>query len=208
MEASLTPGNAAALFAAMVVLAAVPSVSVMTVVARSASRGLPAGAMAAAGIVAGDVVFILLAVFGLVLLVETLGEFFVIVKILGAVYLAWMGLSLWRLRPDGAAGPAGNGVGDTSSFMAGLLVTLADQKAILFYLGFLPAFMDLGSVTAVDTILLIVIATVAVGGVKLAYAAAADRVGRRMEGRMARRIDQVAALLLFAAAATLLWRIL
>ena len=36
--------------------------------------------------------------------------------------------------------------------MAGLLVTLADQKAILFYLGFLPAFMDLDAITPADTI--------------------------------------------------------
>jgi len=208
MDVTLTAGNAAALFLAMALLAAVPSVSVMAVVARSASGGFVHGALAALGIVVGDVLFILLAVFGLVLLVEALGEYFVLVHITGAAYLFWLGLALWRTR----AGTNGEGGSDLAresglaSFLAGLVITLADQKAILFYLGFLPAFLELGAVTVTDTALLALIAAVSVGGVKLAYAAASDRVGRRSSGRSRKVINRLAAAMLFGAGIILLAR--
>ena len=56
------------LFFAMVLLAALPSTSVLTVVARSLSAGFWHGSVTALGIVAGDIVFILFAVYGLAVL--------------------------------------------------------------------------------------------------------------------------------------------
>jgi len=50
------------------------------------------------------------------------------------------------------------------------MITLGDQKAILFYLGFFPAFLDLVAMSALDTAVILLVTTVAVGGVKLAYA--------------------------------------
>ena len=63
-----------------------------------------------------------------------------------------------------------------SSFLTGLFITLADQKAILFYLGFFPAFLDLSAISYFDTGIIIIIAVIAVGGVKLGYAYLARRV--------------------------------
>ena len=51
-------------------------------------------------------------------------------------------------------------------FLTGLLVTLGDQKAILFYLGFFPAFVNLAALSLADTSLILAVATVAVGGPK------------------------------------------
>ena len=62
-----------------------------------------------------------------------------------------------------------------SSFLTGFLITLGDQKAILFYLGFFPAFIDLSRMTPADTLIIIAIAIVGVGGAKLVYAYLADR---------------------------------
>ncbi|HBE31774.1 MAG TPA: hypothetical protein DD990_10685, partial [Cyanobacteria bacterium UBA11368] len=45
-----------------------------------------------------------------------------------------------------------------SSFMTGLLITLADQKAILFYFGFFPAFLDISKISYLDTGIIIAIA--------------------------------------------------
>lgn len=59
--------------------------------------------------------------------------------------------------------------------MAGLLLTLSDQKAILFYLVFFPAFVDLSKITLIDAAIIVVIATVSVGGAKLGYAFVADK---------------------------------
>ena len=80
-----------------------------------------------------------------------------------------------------------------SSFATGLLITLGDQKAVLFYLGFLPAFMNLGLVTAPDVVVIAIVAALSVGGVKLLYAAAASRARILLGTRVAHGMNRVAA---------------
>jgi threonine/homoserine/homoserine lactone efflux protein len=95
----MTFGGGGALFGTMVVLAAIPSVSVLAVSARSAASGFVHGALTTLGVVLGDVVFILLAVYGLAAIAELMGDRFVLVRYLGAAYLVWLGVVLWRAPP-------------------------------------------------------------------------------------------------------------
>lgn len=159
----------------MIVLAFIPSVSVLAVSARAAAFGFNHGLFTALGIVAGDIIFILIAVYGLAFVAEAMGDQFTLIQYIGGAYLIWLGISLWRadarLRNSDSVAQSSWG----SSFMTGLLITLGDQKAILFYLGFFPAFIDLRQMTPTDTLLIILIATVGVGGAKLVYAYLADR---------------------------------
>ena len=178
---SLDTASALALFAAMALLAAVPSVSVMTVTARAASHGFAHGVATTAGIVAGDAIFILIAILGLSTLGERvpawLGD---LLRIVGGAYLIWLGYRLLRANTTSAADRSPDTAGRAgfvASFMAGLLLTLADQKAVLFYLAFFPAFMDLSAVSTLDTLWVLLIASLAVGGVKLLYARAASHAG-------------------------------
>ena len=175
METSLTVHSIAALFGSMVVLASIPSVSVLAVSARSATSGFVHAAITALGIVVGDIIFIILAIYGLSVLAESMGSFFVLVKYLGGTYLIWLGSTLWLSKSNSIEV---EGVIESSlllSFLTGLFITLADLKAILFYLGFFPAFMDLSAITIKDTSIIIVVTTLAVGGPKLCYAFIADR---------------------------------
>lgn len=174
---SMTLTSMVALFGVMALLAAVPSVSVLAVSARSATSGFTQGAFTALGILVGDLLFLLLAMFGLAVLAEEMGSLFVLIKYLGGAYLIWLGIVLWRSR---AMTPGLEASGDTSfrsSFMTGLVITLGDQKAVLFYLGLLPAFMDLDAMSFLDIGSVIAITILAVGGVKLAYAYGAGRAG-------------------------------
>lgn len=194
----MTFTNTTALFLALAFMAALPSVSVLAVSARAAAFGFGHGALTALGIVVGDLVFILLALFGLAVLVASMGESLHLVRYLGAAYLIGLGVALWR-SPDGPAETAcKRGVSWRSSFMTGLLITLGDQKAVLFYLGFLPAFVDLDALSPGDVGLVVVATILAVGGVKLAYAWAASRAGRRIGGGAARFMNRAAAGLLIA----------
>ena len=204
MESSFTCSNLAALFMAMAILAAVPSVSVAAVSARAVSAGFNQGAMTAMGVVAGDLVFILLALFGLALLVEALGEMFFLIRYLAAGYLLWLGLSLWRSAARARVTDAAGNASSWSSFMTGLMITLGDQKAVLFYLGFLPAFIELDALTPIDVAAVALITVLAVGGVKLAYAFAAGRVGRRLDQRAGNLLNRVAAVTLLVAAMVML----
>jgi len=84
--------------------------------------------------------------------------------------------------------------------------TLGDQKAILFYLGFFPAFMDLKALTMLDALIVILIAAVAVGSVKLGYAWAASRAGALVGVRVGRPLNIVAACVMIVVGAVLMVR--
>lgn len=176
--------EAVTFFAIMIALAAVPSSSVALVVTRSATLGVANGFAAAAGIVAGDLVFIMLAVLGLSVVAETMGGLFMLIKYLGALYLLWLGLSLLKARPATPLTTPSNHPGGSlaASFLAGFALTLGDIKAIFFYISLFPMFIDLATIRAPD-IVIIVLATIAsVGGVKAAYAVAAGKLARLAGG--------------------------
>ena len=193
MHSSLTFSSIVALFGVMAVLAFIPSISVLAVSTRSAASGFTHGVFTAIGVVVGDIVFIILAIYGLSVLAELMGSRFVLVKYLGGAYLIWLGIALWRSKSK-AEGVEGNTESSLlSSFLTGLLITLGDQKAILFYLGFFPAFVDLSRISYFDTSIIIVIATVAVGGAKLVYAYMADRASLFFKSSRANKGINIAA---------------
>ena len=193
----MTPAIATALFGTMLVLALIPSISAMTVAVRSASCGLSHGLITSLGIVVGDIVFIVIAINGLALLADLLGGQFNLVRFLGGAYLIWLGTVLWRSNSNIVGRPVKTEASLMSSFLAGLFITLGDQKAILFYFGFFPAFIEVSAVTPVDTAIIILIAAVAVGGAKAAYALMADRAAVLLQkSRMRSSINTVAGTIL------------
>jgi threonine/homoserine/homoserine lactone efflux protein len=176
----MTLANAVALMGSLLVLAIIPSVSVLLVSTRSASGGFGHGVATTGGIVLGDIVYICLAIFGLALLTEAMGEAAYLIKYAGGAYMIWMGIKLWRSADKAVGGGNGNPPESlVSSFMTGLFITLADQKVVLFYLGFLPAFIDLTNISFLDAGIVMAISVVAVGGVKLIYAYLAHKAGSR-----------------------------
>jgi threonine/homoserine/homoserine lactone efflux protein len=174
--------SAATLLLIMITLAAVPSASVAIVVTRSATHGLASGISAAAGIVVGDLVFVALAILGMTLLAETMGAFFMILKICAGGYLVWLGIGLLRSRNHVGFHITGKpqGLSHITSFISGLLLTLADVKAIFFYASLFPTFVDMTDLGASEITGIILVTIVAVGGVKIGYAAAAGYLVDRM----------------------------
>ncbi|MEM9979749.1 MAG: LysE family translocator [Cyanobacteria bacterium P01_D01_bin.2] len=164
------------LFGTMFVLAIIPSPSVFAVVARSVASGFIHGAITSVGIVVGDFIFILLAIVGLWTIAETAGSVFFLVKYAGAAYLIYLGITPWLSKPRHTQEIEDlKEVSWLSNFMCGLLITLSDPKAVLFYAGFLPAYLDLSSISGAETGIVLLSATVAVGSAKLMYAYLADR---------------------------------
>lgn len=171
----MTFGSIVALFSAMVVMASIPSVSVLAVSTRSATFGFIHGVFTTLGVVVGDIIFIAIAILGLSLIAAKMGSLFVFIKYLGGTYLIFLGIRLCRSKMKGVETQEIVNASLLSSFLTGLLITLGDQKATLFYLGFFPAFFDVSKISYFDTAIVIAIATVAVGGVKLGYALMANR---------------------------------
>lgn len=169
-----------ALFIAMVVLAILPGPGILVVVARTMSQGFYAGVVASIGIVAGDFVFICLAVYGLSSLSELMGDFFLLVKYAGAAYLIWLGLKIIAPSSPVKTVTVSSKINHSANFFAGLLTTLANPKAILFYVSFFPAFLDLSQVGYYDLAIILIVATTSVGGVMIAYAYLAANAGVRV----------------------------
>jgi threonine/homoserine/homoserine lactone efflux protein len=191
-------GDAITLFGMTAVLALVPGVSVLTVSARAAAFGFGHGITTTLGIVAGDIVFIAIAVCGLSVLAETMGQLFVLIKYLGAAYLIGLGILLWRAIPSVVATELKPEASLLASFTTGLLITLGDQKAILFYLGFFPAFVDLSTLSYADAGLVIVLAVLAIILAKLGYALLAARTGRFINRRAGRVLNITAGSIMVA----------
>ncbi|WP_205370821.1 MULTISPECIES: LysE family translocator [Thermoleptolyngbya] len=191
-QSNLTLSNIVALFSAMVVLAAIPSISVLTVSTRAASLGFLHGVLTAAGIVVGDLLFIAIALWGLSFLSSALGSLVFLIKYLGGAYLIWLGLRLFRAREQPVEAQSISHSSRVSSFLTGLLITLADQKATLFYLGFFPAFLDMSQVSYVDAGVIMLVAIAAVGGVKVIYALLADQTRFLLGGGLSTRLNAIA----------------
>lgn len=166
------------LFGIMIALAALPSASVALVITRSASLGLANGVAVTAGIILGDLVFILLAIFGLSVVAETMGSLFMIVKYLGATYLLWLGYTLITSKSSTTitVDKTVKKQNLVTSFIAGFFLTLGDIKAIIFYASLLPVFVNLSTLQASDVLIIISVIVVSLGSVKILYAFSAAKV--------------------------------
>jgi threonine/homoserine/homoserine lactone efflux protein len=193
--------NILALSGATMLLAAIPSTSVLTTIARAASFGFIHGVFVAIGIVIGDLIFISIALGGLSLFAAQMSGSIALIKYLGGAYLIWIGISLYRSRHlqfDRGSNDSNEGNRSSSSLFSslsiGLFITLADQKAILFYLGFFPAFLDLNRISTQELTIVIINTIVCVGGVKIFYAAIADRAVALIDRRIQSQVKIAAAL--------------
>jgi len=170
--------DAIALFFILLALAATPSTSVALVVTRSATLGVWNGIAVSAGIVLGDLVFIVLAVYGLSVIAETMGWLFLSIKYIGGGYLIWIGYTLIRSRKNmnlslENSSSTGNLL---NSFLSGFFLTLGDIKAIFFYVSLFPTFVDLDSLSTKDLALIAFVTIITVGGVKVTYAYSAVKL--------------------------------
>ncbi|MCR8921609.1 LysE family translocator [Dasania sp. GY-MA-18] len=179
------------LFTVMVALALIPSTSVALVVARASMAGFLSGAAVAAGIVVGDLIFVICAVLGMAALAEVMGELFLIMRYLAGIYLIGLGINLINSKPLLPAKSPSSTL--SASFLSGLIVTLADVKAIFFYASLFPAFVDLTTVSLSEILILIALTIVAVGGVKLGYAYSANKLASLFTNTKTQRTFKLAA---------------
>ena len=171
--------------AAMFLLAASPGPGVFATVAQALANGFSHAVVLVLGIVTGDLIFLLLAVYGLSTMAEILGSFFIFVKYVGGLYLIWLGTKIWRSSPEPVALQGIKELSWKKNFFSGLTITLANPKVILFYLGFLPTFVDLTSLTHMDIFQISVVVTIVLGTVLLCYAWTASRARQLFKSRKA-----------------------
>lgn len=177
-----------ALFCAMLILAIVPGPAVFAIIARSFSSGTLQAFYITMGIVLGDYVFIVLALFGLSALAEVMGTAFFIIKYFSAAYLVWLGIKLLRTKTHSIDIKASKDSSLMSNFLTGLFITLGNPKAILFYVGFFPAFINVTEVSFYDTGLIMLAATLAFGSVNMCYSLLAVKAKNTFKSPQASKV--------------------
>ncbi|MCB1449272.1 MAG: LysE family translocator [Nitratireductor sp.] len=187
---------------ALGIAAAIPGPGVAAVIARALGTGLRRSIALISGIIAGDLVYLTLAVAGLASLAHAMPQAFLVVRIAGAAYLVWLAWQFWNADPSNPEIHKSPGRRDgIASFLAGLALTLGNPKPIVFYLALLPSVIDMDGVHLWEWLILCVLTVLVLYAVLLPYAALAARARHLFTNEKAmRNLNRIAAIAMTAAA--------
>jgi threonine/homoserine/homoserine lactone efflux protein len=168
---------------AALALIVVPGPAVLYIVAQSIDGGRAAGLLSALGVAVGGLVHVTAAAIGLSALVVSSAAAFTVVKLVGAAYLVGLGLYTLLRRREVTEEVASSGRRLRRSFAQGVVVNVLNPKTALFFLAFLPQFVDrdAGSVAAQLLVLGLVFVVLAVVSDSV-WALAAGTVSTRLRG--------------------------
>ncbi|MEM6972615.1 MAG: LysE family translocator [Pseudomonadota bacterium] len=184
--------------AASVMMLMIPGPTALLIVSYALSQGRRVAVATASGVALGDFVAMTCSLAGLGALLMTSADLFVALKLIGAAYLVWMGITMWR----GASRSAGDDAQDAPPgpavdtvlvapgkvFRDAFVVTALNPKGIVFFVAFVPQFIDPAErylpQAAILTAVFVSLALVNA----LGYALLADRLGARLRRPRARRL--------------------
>ena len=162
-------------------LVLIPGPNLMYIVTRSVEAGRRAGLASIFGIEMGTMVHVAAAAFGLSALLASSAVAFEIVKYVGVAYLVYLGIRALRSgkAPEAQVAPAGM----RRTVAEGMLVNVLNPKVSLFFLAFLPQFVDPGKGSAATQILVLGLVFIAIAAtLDLLFVLAANLVGKRLGG--------------------------
>ena len=128
--------------AATAVFAYMPGPAMLYTAAQTLTRGRAAGFMAALGIHVGGYGHVLAATLGLSAALRYVPELYMAVKLVGAAYLMWLGLRMLRQGRESAAVPRVAAKSARRAFGESVAVEVLNPKVALFFIAFLPQFVD------------------------------------------------------------------
>jgi threonine/homoserine/homoserine lactone efflux protein len=122
-----------------------PGPDMIYVISRGMAHGRRAGILSAIGVVCGILVHTTAAAFGLTLILQTSAFAFLFVKFIGAAYLLYLGLKAWRDKSTFSLQTSAPAAKSGALFWQGVLSNVLNPKIAIFFLAFLPQFVDKGS---------------------------------------------------------------
>ena len=195
---TLSLGDMALYAGALLILFLTPGPVWVALIARSMSGGFAAAWPLAMGVVIGDALWPLLAIFGITWITSVFSGFMLALKWVAVAIFVLMG---WQLiaHADRSLGSDSRLTrpGMWAGFAAGVAVILGNPKAILFYMGVLPGFFDIGAVTGLDIAAIVALSMAVPLLGNLLFAISIDRARRLLASPAAlRRTNTVAGALL------------
>lgn len=196
-------------FCAVYALAvATPGPGIAAVIARSLAHGFKGAPAFVAGFVVGDLAWFAVAATGLAAIARTAAGVFVVVKWAGAAYLLFLAWKLWIAPADRVAVVEDDGrQHGWRAFLASLMLTLGNPKAILFFLALLPTVVDLASLNAVRVIEISAAIAIILPAVLFSYVFLAARARRLFTTpRAVRRLNRSSGVAMAGAAVVIATR--
>lgn len=200
----MTEINYLALALASVVFAITPGPGIVALIAVSVSRGALTGAVMSFAMVWGDMVYLVLAIISLASIAHSLEGVMLVIRIAGGLYLGWFGYRQMISPPISAKTVAVNartlGVAAASGFM----ISVTNPKVIVFYLSFLPLFMDLGQLRGGQALAVPAVIFASVWAAVLVVVVSASKARKLVTGEVSGRwVNRVTGAMLILVAATL-----
>jgi len=180
--------------AASLAFLAIPGPSVFYIVTRSLAQGRRAGVTSMLGVQAGGLVHVVAAAIGVSALIASSATAFTIVKYAGAAYLILLGIRKLRSRGEAEELELGGPASGRRLFWQGAVVNLLNPKTALFFLAFLPQFVDPSAGPVAPQMLVLGTLLVGLGVVSDGtYALVAAGAGRRLRetARARRALDRL-----------------
>jgi len=135
-----------AFMAASAIMLAIPGPTILLVISYALGHGRRSTTATVAGVALGDFTAMTASMLGLGAILATSAAIFTVLKWVGAAYLVWLGIKLWRMPvSDGLSKDAPEPTPEqpVRIFLHTYVVTALNPKSIVFFVAFLPQFLDL-----------------------------------------------------------------
>ena len=180
----------------------VPGPGVAAVVARALGGGFMSAVPMVLGILAGDLIYLVFALFGLAAIATWFGPVFVVVRWGGALYLLYIAWQFWTAKP-GSEQIRARTESTWKTFLSGFALTMGNPKTIVFYLALLPTVIPLDQPITVlgftELVAIVVVVLLIIGLAYAGLAAAARDVFK--SSKAIRRLNRTAGVMMASAAA-------
>lgn len=145
-------------FLAIFIFGITPGPGIFAILAKSMTQGAKSCTWLSIGMVISDICYLVMACFGLASLAYAWEEVFLIIRILGGAYLVYLGWKMWTSVPALAQELSNPNLkvkqqDKLASFSQGFMISASNPKVILFYIAFLPTFMDVTQLGAQDIVI-------------------------------------------------------
>lgn len=202
----MTLEGAITFFIAIFIFGITPGPGIFALLARALTQGARPCLALAFGMTLSDAVYLVLATYSLAAIAVNYAEVFTVIRVLGAMYLLYLAWKMWT-APATSPGEldAGNRTGPWASLFQGIVISASNPKVILFYIAFLPTFMNMSTLQGFDIILAaaLTISALMLGLMMVAIGASRVRSLIRSSTAM-RRVNRSAAGVMAGAGAWLL----
>ena len=181
-----------ALAIATFIFVVTPGPGIVALLSRTMARGIASGLLLGVGLMMGDFIYLLAVLASLHTVADVIAPYMIYVRIIGAVFLAYVGYKQWISAPITAEQARQLDQGRQRSLWqtlgAGIAISGTNPKVMVFYLSFLPQFIDLSNLRLLDAVIvMITIAAMLFAGC-LVYAFGADRIYKLIKNEASARL--------------------